>query len=67
MVVSMMSRYARWSATSQGAWVVSMLFVLLALINVAFGAWLLAAVFLGVAVVNLIRARKRLRGEPPDS
>ena len=52
----MMARYARWSTTSQGAWVVSMLFVLLALINAAFGAWLLAAVFIGVAAVNLIRA-----------
>jgi hypothetical protein len=44
-----------------------MLFVLLALINVAFGAWLLAVAFLGVAAVNLIRSRKRLRGEPPNS
>jgi fatty acid desaturase len=67
MVVSMMARYARWSATSQGAWVVSMLFVLLALINVAFGAWLLAAIFVGVAVVNLLRSRKRLGAGPPDS
>ncbi len=62
----MLNRYARWSATSQGAWVVSMLFVLLSLINVAFGAWLLAAIFLGVAVVNLLRARKRIRPERPD-
>ena len=67
MVVSMMGRYARWSATSQGTWVVSMLFVLLALINVAFGAWLLAAVFVGVAAVNVLRSRKRLGGGPPDS
>jgi hypothetical protein len=66
MVVSMMGRYARWSATSQGTWVVSMLFVVLALINVAFGAWLLATVFAGVAAVNLIRGWKRIRPERPD-
>jgi hypothetical protein len=59
----MMGGYRRWAMSSQGAWVVAMLFFAIALINVATGVWWLAALMVVVGVVNVRRAVNRRRNE----
>ncbi len=58
-----MDAYRRWAMSSQGAWVVAMLFFAIALMNIATGVWWLAALMAVVGVVNLRRAFNRRRNE----
>jgi hypothetical protein len=51
--------FRRWAASSQGAWVIVALLLLLAAINLASGTWWLSALLLVVAAVNVRRALQR--------
>jgi len=54
-----MGGYRRWARSSQGAWVVGILFFVIALENVASGVWWLACLMAVVGVVNVRRALSR--------
>ncbi|HEY4347682.1 MAG TPA: hypothetical protein VGM80_08825 [Gaiellaceae bacterium] len=58
-----MSGYRRWVMSSQGAWAVAMVLLLVAAINFVSGDWLLGAAMAALAALNLGRAWTRLQNE----